>query len=148
MMYGYDESVPITEEFAWADEAFFGRGKDDLIPGTHKLKASLENDYFIDREKQKTKTFTGIRGVNTQDFALQEGMGKIPDRSKERLGTTDRAIIVTRQLLLEATDNVAEGKTPRGAEPSTYRTVRAYDCIIPRDHDWHQEFTQELSAKW
>jgi nitrite reductase/ring-hydroxylating ferredoxin subunit len=148
MTYGYDADVPITEEFAWKDEAFFGRGKDDLIPGTYRLKASLENDYFIDREKQRTKTFTGIRGVNTQDFALQEGMGAVPDRSQERLGTTDRAIIVTRQLLLEACDRVANGEQPRGASPQSYRGVRAYDRVIERDRDWRDEFAGELIAKW
>jgi phenylpropionate dioxygenase-like ring-hydroxylating dioxygenase large terminal subunit len=148
MMYGYDGDVPITEEFAWKDESFFGRGKDDLIPGTHQLKAGLGNDYFIDREKQRTKTFTGIRGVNTQDFALQEGMGAIPDRSQERLGTTDRAIIVTRQLLLEACERVANGEEPRGTSPDSYRGVRAYDRVIERDCDWRAEFAGELIAKW
>ncbi|HEX3550761.1 MAG TPA: Rieske 2Fe-2S domain-containing protein [Candidatus Elarobacter sp.] len=148
MMYGYDPDVAITEEFAWKDEAFFGRGKDDLIPGTFKLKANLANDYFIDREKQKQKTFTGIRGVNTQDFAIQEGMGPIPDRSKERLGTTDRAIIVTRQLLLEACDRVERGETPRALTPDTYRGVRAYDRVIERDRSWRDEFAPELVAKW
>jgi len=29
-----------------------------------------------------------ISGVNTQDFALQEGMGPIVDRSKEHLGSS------------------------------------------------------------
>ncbi|MEA2720938.1 MAG: phthalate 4,5-dioxygenase [Candidatus Eremiobacteraeota bacterium] len=148
MMYGYDPAVPITPEFAWKDEAFFGRGKDDLIPGTHRLKANLSNDYFIDREKQKNKTFTGIRGVNTQDFAIQEGMGPIPDRSKERLGTTDRAIIVTRQLLLEGCDRTENGDVPRGVTPETYRGVRAYDRVIERDRSWRDEFAQELVAKW
>ena len=91
---------------------------------------------------------TGIRGVNTQDFALQEGMGPIPDRSQERLGTTDRAIIVTRQLLLEACDRVRAGEAPRGVEPRTYRGVRAYDCVIDRDRSWREEFAGELAAKW
>ena len=148
MTYGYDRDVPITEEFAWKDEAFFGRGKDDLIPGTYRLKASLQNDYFIDRKKQRTRTFTGIRGINTQDFALQEGMGAIPDRSQERLGTTDRAIITTRQLLLEGCDRLEASQPLRGLEPQTYRRVRAYDCVIARDGDWREAFAQELVAKW
>ena len=148
MMYGYDPNVPITAEFAWQDEAFFGRGKDDLIPGTYRLKANLANDYFINRQKQKNETFTGIRGVNTQDFAIQEGMGAIPDRSKERLGTTDRAIIVTRQLLLEGCDRAARGEQPRGVSPETYRGVRAYDRVIERDRSWREEFAEELLAKW
>jgi nitrite reductase/ring-hydroxylating ferredoxin subunit len=148
MMYGYDESVPISPEFAWEDEARFGRGKDDLIPGTYKLKANLSNDYFIDRQKQKTKTYTGIKGINTQDYALQEGMGPIVDRSKERLGTSDRAIIVTRQLLLEGTNAAEKGEMPRGVDPQTHRAVRAYDCVIARDQDWRTAFEKELVAKW
>jgi phthalate 4,5-dioxygenase len=148
MMYGYDEDVPIDEQFAWEDEKRFGRGKDDLVPGTYRLKANLANDYFIDRAVQKTKTYTGIKGINTQDFALQEGMGTIPDRSRERLGTTDRAIIVTRQLLLEATAAVEAGEAPRGVAPDAYREVRAYDRVIPRDRDWRVEFATELRAKW
>ena len=146
-MYGYDENVPISEEFAWEDEARFGRGKDDLLPG-FRLKANLANDFYIDRQLQKTKTFTGIKGINTQDFALQEGMGPIADRSRERLGTTDKAIISTRQMLMEATYAVESGATPRGVEPESYRSVRAYDDYCPRDRDWHEAFAQDLKAKW
>ncbi|MFN2460671.1 MAG: Rieske 2Fe-2S domain-containing protein [Candidatus Velthaea sp.] len=147
MMYGYDRDVPIDEHFAWEDEARFGRGKHDVLPG-YRLKANLDNDYFIDRQLQKTKTFTGIKGINTQDFALQEGMGPICDRSQERLGTTDRAIIVTRQLLLEATDAIEAGAAPRGTLPEDYRNVRAYDRVIERDREWRDEFAEELLAKW
>jgi len=101
MVWSYDKNVPITDEWHANDEARFGRGADDLIPGTFKLKKNLANDFMIDRAVQKTKTFTGIVGINTQDMALQEGMGPICDRSKEHLGTTDKAIIACRQLLLK-----------------------------------------------
>ncbi|HKT17285.1 MAG TPA: Rieske 2Fe-2S domain-containing protein, partial [Stellaceae bacterium] len=100
--YSADPAVSISEEIAEADERHFGRGKDDLIPGTFKLKRNPSNDYLIDRAVQKTKTFTGIDGVNTQDFAIQEGMGPIVDRSQEYLGSTDRAIVTLRRMLLEA----------------------------------------------
>ena len=73
-----------------------------MIPATVKLKANRSNDYVIDRQMQKTKNFTGIVGINTQDFALQEGMGNIVDRSKENLGTSDKAIVQMRRLLLES----------------------------------------------
>ena len=36
---------------------------------------------MIDRQVQKTRTFTGIVGTNTQDRAVQESMGRIVDRS-------------------------------------------------------------------
>jgi phthalate 4,5-dioxygenase oxygenase subunit len=147
MLWGYDESVPIDEDWYWKDEARFGRGKDDLLPG-NKLKASLANDYFIDRQKQKTQTFTGIRGINTQDFALQEGMGPVVDRSKEHLGTSDKAIITLRQQLLEAVNAVAAGEDPRGIDPATYENVRPYDAVVPPGKDWRVEFADDLVAKW
>ncbi len=77
-----------------------GRG-DNILPD-YRPKRNRANDYLIDRQLQKTDSFTGIYGVNTQDFALQEGMGAILDRTQEHVGTTDRAIILLRKILLES----------------------------------------------
>ncbi len=118
-----------------------------MLPG-FKLKANVANDFLIDRQRQKTLTFTGIPGINTQDIALQEGMGPICDRSKEHLGTSDRAIIAARQLLLEACDVVEAGHRPRGADPQTHRNIRPYDDHLAADRDWHADFAPELVAKW
>jgi len=85
---------------------------------------------MIDRQMQKTQNFTGIVGVNTQDFALQEGMGPICDRSKEFLGTSDKAIVAMRRLLLDAIAVNEKGGTPRAVDPKTYRNVRAYDRVV------------------
>ena len=48
---------------------------------------------------QKTESYTGIDGINVQDRAIQESMGRIVDRSKEHLGPADKAIIQARKLL-------------------------------------------------
>ncbi len=145
--YGYDESVPLDATFADEWESMFGRGPDDMLPD-FRLKKNKANDYMIDRERQRTKTFTGIVGLNTQDFALQEGMGAICDRSHEHLGTSDKAIIACRQLLLEATDAVTAGNAPRGVDPTCSRNVRPYDDYVPRDGEWRDAFASELAAKW
>jgi phthalate 4,5-dioxygenase oxygenase subunit len=108
----------------------------------------MSNDYGIDRQQQKTFSFTGINGVNTQDVALQEGMGPIVDRSKEHLGTTDRAIIALRQLLLEASRAVESGDPVRGADPSAYRHVRPLDHKIARGREWRAALAHELQAKF
>jgi nitrite reductase/ring-hydroxylating ferredoxin subunit len=147
-MYSYDPAIPITEEYAVKLESQYGRGPEDLIPGTFQLKRNIRNDYLIDRELQKNKTFTGITGVNTQDMALQEGMGPIVDRSKEHLGTSDRAIIVMRQLLLEAMNDLEAGKPIRGTNPQTYGRVRAVDLVIPPNPDWRSALRDELVAKF
>jgi phenylpropionate dioxygenase-like ring-hydroxylating dioxygenase large terminal subunit len=143
-----DHDVPLTPEYIARWEAFAGRGKDDLVPGTFELRRNLANDYLIDRKVQKTQTYTGIQGLNTQDFALQEGMGSIVDRSKEFLGTSDRPIITMRRLLLEGTRTVERGETPRGVDPKTYRHVRPHDNLVPSGGDWKTQFASELVAKW
>jgi hypothetical protein len=148
MMYSYDEAVPLTKEYVDDQETLLVRGPSDLIPGTYKLKQNSSNDYMIDRQMQKTKNYTGIKGINTQDMAVQEGMGSIVDRSKEHLGTTDKAIIVMRQLLLEACDQVEAGETPTSIDPATSRNIRAYDDMVPPGGDWQKAFASELVAKW
>jgi hypothetical protein len=125
-----------------------GRGKNDLIPGSYRLKRNQTNDYLIDRDMQKHKNFTGIVGVNTQDFALQEGMGPICDRSQEFLGTSDKAIVALRRLLLEAIDEVSKGNIPRGVDADTYRTVRPHDRMVPPGQNWRDIFEKELVSKW
>ena len=146
--YSADPAVPISEEQQEAHEHHSGRGKDDLIPGTFMLKRNLSNDYLIDRQVQKTQTFTGIDGVNTQDMAIQEGMGPISDRSKEFLGQTDRAIVTLRRMLLEATHAVERGETPLGADPATHRGIRPYDGLVPPGGNWRETFADGLTCKW
>ena len=147
-MYSYDPAQPLTEEYATKFEIGAGRGPDDLIPGTYWLKKNLRNDYLIDRQLQKTKTFTGIVGINTQDIGLQEGMGPICDRTKEHLGTTDRAVIVARQLLLEALDELKAGRATRALDPATYRNVRAVDMFTEKDVDWRVALKDEVLARF
>jgi phenylpropionate dioxygenase-like ring-hydroxylating dioxygenase large terminal subunit len=96
------------------------------------------NDWGIDRTIQKRESFTGIDGINQQDRAVQESMGRIVDRSREQLGPADQAIITTRRLLLEAVEIVENGGDPRGIGPS-YHEVRAAECILPADTDWRKE---------
>jgi phthalate 4,5-dioxygenase len=147
-LYGIDDSVAISPEQADEMEAFAGRGPDDLIPGTYVPKRNLRNDYVIDRDLQKHTTYTGIQGINTQDFAVQEGMGTIVDRSKEHLGTSDRAVIVLRQLLLEAVQIVEDGGDPPGIDSDGYRMMRAFDDFVPPGVPWREHFRESLLAKW
>ena len=94
---------------------------------------------------QKTTNFTGIEGINTQDRAVQESMGRIVDRSKEHLGPADKAIIQARRLLLGAIRDVQSGGTPRGTSP-TYYSLRASEGVLPRDADWREALTPEMAT--
>jgi phenylpropionate dioxygenase-like ring-hydroxylating dioxygenase large terminal subunit len=115
------------------------------IPGTYWLLRNKSNDYLVDREVQRTKTFSGIEGVNTQDFALQSalGGGYIVDRSLEALGSSDNAIQACRRLLAEALDDVEAGRPPRGSDPETHNLHHAAEAIIPRGAPW-RDLTKDL----
>jgi hypothetical protein len=63
-------------------------------------------------------------------------MGPIVDRTKEHVGTTDRAIILLRKVLLDALNTMERGGTPPAVDPSSYRTVRAVDRTIPKGTQW------------
>ncbi len=145
--YSADPKIPLDMDFAVDSEADYGRGSEDMLPD-FRLKKNLSNDFLIDRELQKTGTFSGIRGINTQDVAVQEGMGPIVDRSKEHLGSTDRAIIVLRRLLLEACRSVEAGGTPKGVDPSSYRNVRAVDHYADSESAIPQLIERERKARF
>ena len=132
--YSADPSQPISHEHVEEQETRLGRGTNTL-PGYMPLR-NRTNDYLIDRQLQKTESMTGIAGINTQDYALQEGMGAIVDRTKEHVGTTDRAIILLRKVLLDAIATNEKGGNPPAVDPSSYRGVRAVDRTIPKGTEW------------
>jgi phenylpropionate dioxygenase-like ring-hydroxylating dioxygenase large terminal subunit len=103
-----------------------------------RKRRNKDNNWMIDREMQRTKSFTGIRGVNTQDHAVQESMGPIMDRSIENLGPADRAVVVARKLLLDAIDAVGKGADPLGTGESYY-PLRAMEKLIPPGQAWRDE---------
>ena len=148
--YASTDATPIPRQTFLDAERRNGRHPDNYIPGTYWLKRNKSNDYMIDRQVQRTKTFTGIDGVNTQDFALQSnlGGGPIEPRWLEALGSTDHAIQACRELLLEAADQLGEGQALRGTEPDTYRSVRAGETLIPRGTPWRDATKDIIEANW
>jgi phthalate 4,5-dioxygenase oxygenase subunit len=130
--YSYHPDRPLADE----ERSGFASGRGfppELIPGTFSPKRNQENDYLIDREEQRTRTFTGIYGINDQDRSMLDGMGSIVDRRKEHLGTTDTAIIVARRRLLEALRNLQRGIEPAAAHRGDLYRVRALDVVAPQD---------------
>ncbi|HEY7065807.1 MAG TPA: Rieske 2Fe-2S domain-containing protein [Chloroflexota bacterium] len=106
--------------------------------GRFRMAQNKENDYLIDRDKQRRKiSFTGIEGIPVQDQAVTESMGPIFDRGSEHLASTDIMIIRTRHRLLEAVKAFRDhGVLPPGAEDPTAYRVRSGGVILPKDADW------------
>ncbi len=100
----------------------------------------MVNDYGLDRENQRTATFTGIPTVRLQDSAMTTSMGPIFNRTKEHLGTTDSAIIQARRLLLGTAQALREhGTPPPGADHPEWFRVRSCSAVLPADADWQTE---------
>jgi phthalate 4,5-dioxygenase oxygenase subunit len=109
--------------------------------GRFRRLPSLANDFLIDRDMQRTNTgpdgYTGIRGIPTQDQAVQESMGSIADRSREHLGTSDTAVIHLRRRLLAAVEALAEhGTVPPGVDAPAAYAVRGGGVVLPAHVDW------------
>jgi phthalate 4,5-dioxygenase oxygenase subunit len=65
-------------------------------------------------------------------------MGPIADRSKEKLGASDLAVVEFRRIMVEA------AKTMQGGGPAIGRTdphiphatIRSFEGILPKNTDW------------
>src|SRR5258708_20560511 len=97
--YAWNPERPLTD----AEREAYDRGNgvisevdENYVPLRNKV-----NDYLIDRKLQKTRSYTGIKGVSEQDAAVQDSQGPIADRSREHLGPTDLGIIHFRNLVLQ-----------------------------------------------
>ena len=97
---------------------------------------------------QKTTSFTGIKGINTQDIAMQEAWAPIVDRSQEHLGTSDRAIVMMRQHAARSDPRGRARREPPGLDPQSHRAVRPHDGFVPAGADWRAAFAKDWAARW
>lgn len=112
------------------------------IDDEYKPLANKSNEYLIDRDRQVNDNFTGILGIPNQDAAVQESMGEICDRTRERLGTSDKAIIAFRKRILTMAKNLEKGIEPPeasahsiyGGRSATY--VADKKLSIDEGSDW------------
>jgi phenylpropionate dioxygenase-like ring-hydroxylating dioxygenase large terminal subunit len=133
MLYSIDfqPQRPFTaEELARSKE---GRGiHTENIPGTDHAVRNRTNDYLVDRALQASgQSFSGMKGLGTQDCAIQESMGPIADRTAEHLLASDAGIVRIRRLLLQTLKDHADGKSLPGMNPASYR-VRSTRCEVPK----------------
>jgi len=114
--------------------------------GRWRPAANQGNDYLIDREAQRTVSFTGIAEVFTQDSAVTESMGAISDRSLEHLAPSDRMIAVTRRRLLDAARALRDhGSVPPLVDnPQVSSVARSGDLIVAADLSWLDAYEQAL----
>ena len=107
----------------------------EVDPKTFEPIASRANDYLLDRAKQRTENFTGMRGIREQDIAVQEDQfgGPVTDRTKEHLGTSDAGVITLRRRLLNSVRNFQQGQEPPEPRNATAYRVRPIADIAYRN---------------
>jgi phthalate 4,5-dioxygenase oxygenase subunit len=155
--------VPIDDENCWAwsmnyhpsralTESELAAMKDGqgihnkYVPGTFIPLQNKRNDYLMDRGAQKKGDhYSGIEGIAMQDASLQESMGPVQDRTRENLCPTDRGIVMTRRLLLQAAQANREGKPIMGLDPESQR-VRSCSIELPRDQHFKEHARHGLFA--
>jgi len=96
------------------------------------------NNYLQDRQAMRDGNFTGLPGIPNQDIAMWESMGRISDRTSERLGRSDIAVIQFRRLLLDAVRRFSEGHGTIGqvAPHLPQAKLRSYQGIVAKSEDW------------
>jgi phenylpropionate dioxygenase-like ring-hydroxylating dioxygenase large terminal subunit len=115
--------------------------------GRWRLAGNNSNDHLIDRHQQRTESYTGIDGVQPQDQAVQESMGRIVDRSLEHLAPSDMMIARVRRLLLGAARGAAKGTMPPGAaDPLCLDGVRGGHFVAAKDRDWLAALADQRAA--
>jgi len=115
---------------------------EDYVP-----KRNMRNDYLIDRELQKTLSYTGISGVSDQDAAIQDSQGAVQDRTREHLGPTDVGIIEFRKLVMAAARALQQGEPPRAAAASARYAVRAGGWIASAEKDLSTVMTERFGHR-
>jgi phthalate 4,5-dioxygenase oxygenase subunit len=112
----------------------------------YEKRRVLENDYLQDRQAMKNGNFTGIRGFPNQDIAMWETMGPIANRTDERLGASDQAIVAFRRVMLDAVQQFANGKPAIGSLPELLKQqahLRSFEGMLAKTSEWRHLDTQE-----
>ncbi|MDG2111694.1 MAG: ring-hydroxylating oxygenase subunit alpha, partial [Actinomycetota bacterium] len=108
--------------YAWNPERPLADAERERYAAGHAVFAALDdryrplanrsNDFLIDRDDQRHRTYTGVKGLAEQDAMVQQSQGHIVDRTRENLTRTDAAIVRFRRRLLEGAKGLADGVEP------------------------------------
>jgi phthalate 4,5-dioxygenase oxygenase subunit len=131
---GTDKPGITTEEWRKFNHAQVGIDLD----GEYRNLRNRANNYQQNRDAMKVGNFTGIKGIPNQDIVMWESMGPIIDRTKERLGASDFAVVEFRRLMLEAARQMQAGGPVLGrTEPHIpHVKIASFEGVVPKTTDW------------
>jgi phthalate 4,5-dioxygenase oxygenase subunit len=133
MAWGHAEQTP--DKDTW--RKFLGQQIGPDLDDKYLPLRNRSNMFWQDRAAMKAGNFTGITGFPNQDIAMWLTMGPIADRSHERLGASDLAIVEFRKQMLQAVQAFAAGGQAIGTgDARVPKTICAYQAIVPKTTDW------------
>ncbi len=96
------------------------------------------NNYGQDRNAMQLGDFTGIKGIPNQDIAMWETMGPIADRTKERLGASDLAVVEFRKLMVDAARQMRDAGVAIGRTTPhiPHASIRSSENIVAKSTNW------------
>jgi phthalate 4,5-dioxygenase oxygenase subunit len=111
----------------------------DLDANFRNLR-TRDNNYLQDRQAMKLGNFTGIAGIPSQDIAMWETMGRtgISDRTQERLGASDIAVVEFRRLMIDAAKQMRDSGVALGRTTPhiPHAKISSFEGIVPKTTDW------------
>lgn len=140
--------VPRDDESTWVFQFVFDRelpvdvqyriDEGGLWVDEHFRKLSNRDNWYRQDRSTKEGPMSGIRGILVQDHAVGETQGKILDRSKEFLGTSDLAVTVWRRQLIKSARALRDsGARPPGTHGDiAYGLIRAEASSLGPDEKW------------
>ena len=103
----------------------------------YRLKANMDNRFGQDRQAMQAGNFTGITGFPNQDIAMWVTMGPIADRSLERLGASDQAVVEFRKQMVAAATAFRDGKPAIGTGSAQVpQDTCSFQAVLPKTIDW------------
>ena len=133
LAWGDAASTPSTEEW----RKFLNVRPGVTLDEFYRIKASMDNRFGQDRQAMKAGNFTGITGFPNQDIAMWVTMGPIADRSLERLGASDQAVVEFRKQMVASAAAFAEGKPAIGTGAARVsKEVCSFQAVMPKTVDW------------
>lgn len=133
--WGPHETTPDTDQW----RRFMSTQIDVDLDANYKPHRDVSNHFLQDRAAMKSGNFTGIKGIPNQDMAMWITMGPIADRSQDRLGASDMAVVEFRKQMIDAAKRFAKGEHPIGVgELKIPPTVCSFQAIVPKELDWRE----------
>ncbi|MGH7335945.1 MAG: Rieske 2Fe-2S domain-containing protein [Myxococcota bacterium] len=107
-------------------------------PPHYRTAHTRANMHLQDRRRMVSGNFSGVEGAAIQDRAVQEGMGPICDRTQEHLGTSDKAVIYYRRLMLRKLQEMDQGKPLPALDRALDFRHRTASWYMPADQPWQE----------